>query len=53
MQAFTITDFARFCTQIGVRIRQEAYLARGRRLSVPKFKNLLATTAVFTLERNQ
>jgi methionine biosynthesis protein MetW len=51
MQAFTITDFAHFCTVIGVRISQEAYLTRGRRLYVPKVKNLLATTAVFTLER--
>jgi methionine biosynthesis protein MetW len=51
MQVFTITDFAHFCTLIGVRITEEAYLAHGRRMRVPKFKNLLATTAVFTLDR--
>ncbi|RIK34456.1 MAG: methionine biosynthesis protein MetW [Chloroflexi bacterium] len=49
MQAFTITDFAHFCDQTGVRIEQEVYLARGRRIGIWKFKNLLATTAVFTL----
>ncbi|OUC07012.1 methionine biosynthesis protein [Litorilinea aerophila] len=50
-QAFTITDFARFCRQIGIRITTQAYLARGRRIHVRKYKNLLATTAVFILER--
>lgn len=50
-QAFTITDFARFCQQINVTISQEVYLAHGRRIQVRKFKNLLATTAVFILER--
>jgi methionine biosynthesis protein MetW len=51
MQAFTITDFAHFCQQLDIRIRQEAYLAHGRPIGIWKFKNLLATTAVFTLER--
>jgi methionine biosynthesis protein MetW len=51
MQAFTITDFGHFCTEIGVRICQEAYLARNQRLYVPKVKNLLATTAVFMLKK--
>jgi len=50
-QAFTITDFARCCREIDVTICQEVYLSRGRRIEVRKFKNLLATTAVFTLER--
>lgn len=49
MQAFTITDFAHFCNLIGVRIEQEVYLAHGKRIGIWKFKNLLATTAVFTL----
>lgn len=49
MQAFTITDFAHFCDLIGVRIEQEVYLAHGKRIGIWKFKNLLATTAVFTL----
>lgn len=50
-QAFTITDFGQFCRQIDVTISQEVYLAHGRRIQVRKIKNLLATTAVFVLER--
>lgn len=52
-QAFTITDFGQFCRQIGVDIRHEVYLAQGRRLHAPRFKNLMATTAIFGLERAQ
>lgn len=51
-QAFTITDFARFCRQIGVRIRDEVYLTQGKRVQVRRYKNLLATTAVFSLEQD-
>jgi methionine biosynthesis protein MetW len=50
-QAFTITDFGLFCRQIGVNIRHEVYLAQGRRIEVRRYKNLLATTAIFGLER--
>lgn len=50
-QAFTITDFAHFCRQIDVTIREEVYLAHGRRIRVRRVKNLLSTTAVFGLER--
>jgi methionine biosynthesis protein MetW len=50
-QAFTITDFGHFCRRIGVNIRYEVYLARGQRIGVPRFKNLMATTAIFALER--
>jgi methionine biosynthesis protein MetW len=50
-QAFTITDFGQFCRLIDVTICQEIYLAHGRRIQVRKVKNLLATTAVFVLER--
>ncbi len=50
-QAFTITDFGQFCQQIGVNIRHEVYLAEGRRIDVHRYKNLLATTAIFGLER--
>jgi methionine biosynthesis protein MetW len=50
-QAFTITDFGQFCRLIDVTISQEIYLAHGRRIQVRKVKNLLATTAVFVLER--
>ena len=48
-QAFTITDFARYCTALGIKIDRQAYLANGKRISVRKYKNLLATTAVFRL----
>jgi len=48
-QAVTVTDFARFCEQIGVRITHQTYLSRGRRIRVRKIKNLRATTAVFML----
>ncbi len=50
-QAVTITDFAAFCKRIGVAIVSEVYLVAGRRVNVGRFKNLLATTAIFTLER--
>lgn len=50
-QAFTITDFAHFCRTIDVTIREEVYLAYGRRIHVRRVKNLLSTTAVFGLER--
>jgi methionine biosynthesis protein MetW len=50
-QPFTITDFADFCRKIEIRIRDEVYLAYGRRVQVRRYKNLLATTAVFSLER--
>lgn len=49
-QAFTMTDFARFCRLIDVRIVEAAYLAHGRRIEVRHAQNLLSTTAVFTLE---
>lgn len=48
-QAFSITDFARFCRQTDIQITQQVYLAHGRRLTVRQFKNLLSTTAVFAL----
>ncbi|MCC6169229.1 MAG: methionine biosynthesis protein MetW [Caldilineaceae bacterium] len=50
-QAFTITDFAHFCHTIDVSIREEVYLAYGRRVHVGRVKNLLSTTAIFGLER--
>lgn len=51
-QAFTVTDFAHFCHDIGVHIEREIYLARGRRIQVRKFKNLRPTTAIFALLRD-
>jgi methionine biosynthesis protein MetW len=51
MQAFTITDFARFCRAVGITIHEAVYLAHGRRVSIWKFNNLTATTAVFLLSR--
>ncbi len=49
-QALSVTDFGTFCRQAGVRITREAYLARGRRIQVRRFKNLFPTTAVFLLQ---
>lgn len=50
-QAFTVTDFARYCRRLKIRIDDQAYLANGRRIHVRRFKNLLATTAVFGLHK--
>lgn len=50
-QAFTVTDFARFCQANAIAITQQAYLNRGRRIDIFKVTNLLSTTAVFVLER--
>ncbi len=50
-QAVSITDFAGYCQQVGIAITREIYLNRGRRARIIKVKNLLATTAVFRLER--
>jgi len=52
-QAFTITDFANFTRQHGIRITRQVYLANGHVSAIRKFKNLMATTAVFQLERGQ
>jgi methionine biosynthesis protein MetW len=49
-QALTVTDFALFCRQAGIRITRQAYLNGGRPVNIPKFKNLFSTTAVFVLE---
>jgi hypothetical protein len=51
-QPFTVTDFAQYCAQIGVTIDQQIYLANGRRIRTGRFKNLLSTTAVFTLRKH-
>lgn len=50
-QLFSITDFALFCRQIDIEIVSEVYLNRGVRVHTGRFKNLLSTTAVFTLRR--
>jgi len=50
-QALTITDFAHFCQQEGLVITGELYVVHGRRVHIVKVKNLLATTAIFALER--
>lgn len=51
-QAFTVTDFFIFCGRIGVRIVQESYLAGGNPVRVGRYKNLLSTTAVFMLTKD-
>jgi methionine biosynthesis protein MetW len=50
-QLFSVTDFALFCRQIEIEIVSEVYLNRGVRVRTGRFKNLLSTTAVFTLRR--
>lgn len=49
-QAFSITDFALLTRARNIRITRQVYLAQGRVVAIRKFKNLLATTAVFQLE---
>lgn len=49
-QAFTVTDFSRFCRLIDVRIVEAVYLTHGRRIELWRGQNLLTTTALFTLE---
>lgn len=48
-QAFTITDFSRFCRQQNFSIDHQIYLAGAQPCTYSKFKNLLATTAIFAL----
>ena len=50
-QPFSVTDFARFCRKIGITIDRQIYMNRGLRVRTGRFKNLLSTTAVFTLHR--
>lgn len=50
-QPFSVTDFAHFCHKIGIRIDRQVYMNRGLRVRTGRFKNLLSTTAVFTLQR--
>lgn len=50
-QLFSVTDFALFCRQIDITIVEEVYLNRGVQVRTGRFKNLLSTTAVFTLRR--
>jgi methionine biosynthesis protein MetW len=50
-QIFSVTDFDLFCRQIEIEIASEVYLNRGLRINTGRFRNLLSTTAVFTLRR--
>jgi len=50
-QPFSVTDFAHFCQKIGIKIDRQIYMNRGLRVRTGRFKNLLSTTAVFTLQR--
>ena len=52
-QAFTITDFGRYCKEIGIKIDRQVYLANGKLIHVRKYKNLLATTAIFGLHKRE
>ena len=48
-QAFTAADFLRFCHDRKITIRQATYLSRESRIK--RWPNLLARTAIFSLER--
>ena len=48
-QAFTITDFGRYCKRLGIKIDHQVYLSGDRVIHVRRAKNLMATTAVFGL----
>ncbi|MCB8920417.1 MAG: methionine biosynthesis protein MetW [Ardenticatenaceae bacterium] len=51
-QAVTVADFLSLANELGVRITQEVYLANGRTAPTrPWLKNLLATTAVYVMEK--
>lgn len=50
-QAFTVTDFGQYCRQLGVKIDHQVYLSNGKLIRVRRYKNLLATTAVFGLSK--
>lgn len=53
-QALTVADFLLLAEQLGVRIERQVYLANGRFAPArPWLKNLLATTAVYVLERSK
>jgi len=52
-QAFSITDFSHFCDQIHVWISRQVYITNGRIANIRRFKTLLASTAIFILERPQ
>ncbi|MEM7032226.1 MAG: methionine biosynthesis protein MetW [Chloroflexota bacterium] len=50
-QAFTITDFAHFCQELEVTIQAQVYLSGQQKIAPGSAKNLLATTAVFLLQK--
>ena len=49
-QALTIKDFTNFCDKIEIHIQKELYLPGPQQIQNRPFKNLLANTAIFTLE---
>ncbi len=50
-RALTITDFAHLLAATRIQVTQQIYFSQGRRVQIRKFKNLLATTAIFQLEQ--
>jgi methionine biosynthesis protein MetW len=46
----TVRDFGEFCTQRGIRVTTEIYLAGAQHIPVRRDKNLRATTAIFELK---
>lgn len=51
-QAFTITDFGDLCQKRGIKVTQQSFLPMRKQKIWRRAKNLLSTTAVFVLERN-
>jgi methionine biosynthesis protein MetW len=51
-QAFTVTDFIRFCAAAGIDITRAEFLSGGRRAHIFRFTNLMSTTGIFALERH-
>lgn len=39
---FTITDFARYCTHLGIKIDQQVYLSNGKLINVRRYKETCA-----------
>jgi len=50
-QPLSVADFAHFCRHVDIEIDRQIYMNRGVRIRTGHFKNLLSTTAVFTLHR--
>jgi methionine biosynthesis protein MetW len=50
IRPLTVRDFGEFCTQHGIRVTAQIYLAGAYRIPARRDKNLRATTAIFELK---